>query len=123
MSASPSAPGSNDPGELPLVIGLTKGIIAGVREEFLFRGYLIDEPGRLIRSRKLAGCVSVVVFAVGHAPRFGWSLNLLPAAIAGCFITILYFRRNNLWACMLLHSLLNSYRAWGNGLRSPRLWS
>lgn len=113
ISTAPSASGENEP-NLPLVIGLTKGIIAGVCEEFLYRGYLIEELGGLIRRRKLAGCVSVVVFALAHAPRFGWSLDLLPAAIGGCALTILYFRRDNLWACMLLHALINSYHAVGH---------
>lgn len=110
MSTAPSA-SQNELDEVPLAIGLTKGIIAGVCEEFLFRGYLIEELGGLIRSRKLAGCVSVVIFAVGHVPHFGWSVKLLLAANAGCFLTILYFRRNNLLACMLLHALINSYHA------------
>jgi membrane protease YdiL (CAAX protease family) len=114
MFAAPSASGENEPNELPLVIGLTKGIIAGVCEEFLYRGYLIEELGGLIRRRKLAGCASVVIFALGHEPRFGWSLSLLPAAIGGCALTILYFRRDNLWACMLLHALVNSYHALGH---------
>jgi membrane protease YdiL (CAAX protease family) len=112
MSAVPSASGENEPNELPFVIGLTRGIIAGVCEEFLYRGYLIEELGGLIRGRKLAGCVSVVSFVLGHAPRFGWSLNLVPTAIAGCALTVLYFRRDNLWACMLLHALINTYHAW-----------
>jgi membrane protease YdiL (CAAX protease family) len=112
MSAA-SASGENEP-NLPLVIGLTKGIIAGVCEEFLYRGYLIEELGGLIRRRKLAGYVSVVIFTLGHAPRFGWSLSLGPAAIGACALTILYFRRDNLWACMLLHAMVNSYHALGH---------
>lgn len=104
--------GGGDPlREDPLWFALLTALIAGVLEEFIYRGFIIEELGELIRSRRTSAVVSVLFFALAHQANFGWSLELLYPALIGSVITILYLQRRNLPVCMLLHATLDSLHA------------
>jgi membrane protease YdiL (CAAX protease family) len=63
---------------------------AGVFEEFIYRRFIIEELGELIRSRRLAAAVAVVFFASVHYGDRGWSLELIYPGLIGAVITVLY---------------------------------
>ena len=77
--------------------------IAPLFEEFLFRGFLLPS---LTRYMPVWGAITVssLVFAIAHL-----SLSeVLPLAVLGGVLGIVYTRSRNLLAPMLLHSAWNS---------------
>ena len=110
----PSAPSGTEveTEELPLVYGLISAIVAGVTEEFVYRGYLIEEFGELSGRRTLAAVISVLVFALAHVGSgYGWSIELIYPALYGLALTVLYLWRRNLWVCVLMHIGLDALYA------------
>jgi membrane protease YdiL (CAAX protease family) len=111
---SPAAPAGmdGDAEELPLIYGLVDAVIAGLTEEFAYRGYLIEELGELSRNRFLAAVVSVVAFGLAHVGSgYGWSIELFYPVLCGIAFTALYLWRRNLWACVLMHIGLDALYA------------
>lgn len=112
---APSRGAGEGDDELSLTMALIDAILAGICEEFMYRGYLIEELGMLVRSRKLAAGFSIVVFTLAHINSgYGWSIDLLYPGIFGLAATVLYFRTKNLWVCMLLHAGIDSLYAWAH---------
>jgi membrane protease YdiL (CAAX protease family) len=109
--SSPSTPGGDPLREAPLWLALLLAVSAGVCEEFIYRGFLIEELGPLVRSRALAAIVAVVCFVVAHHNSRGWSFELIYPGLIGAVITGLYLWRRNLPICMLLHAILDSLYA------------
>jgi membrane protease YdiL (CAAX protease family) len=111
---SPSLPqgGDSDGEQLPLVFGLLSAIVAGVTEEFVFRGYLIEELAELSGKRTLAAVVAVLAFGVAHVGSgYGWTFELMYPVLSGLALTILYLRTGNLWICALMHTSLDAVYA------------
>jgi len=88
---------------LPLGVRVGLVITAAICEEFIFRGFAIEELGMLTGSRWFAALVSLAVFALGHTGVYGFSTALLIPASVGLVITLLYMFRKSLPACMLVH--------------------
>lgn len=90
----------------PLALGIflfTAAVAAPVFEELLFRGFLLPS---LTRYLPVTGAIALssLVFAVAHL-----SLSeVLPLAVLGSVLGVVYVRSRNLLAPMLLHSLWNS---------------
>ncbi|KJH72798.1 CPBP family glutamic-type intramembrane protease [Aliterella atlantica] len=81
----------------------TAAIAAPLFEEFLFRGFLLPSLTRYF-SVWQAILLSSLLFAVAHL-----SLSeILPLAVLGVVLGVVYTRSRNLLAPMLLHSLWNS---------------
>ncbi|RZM82589.1 CPBP family intramembrane glutamic endopeptidase [Leptolyngbya iicbica] len=81
----------------------TASVAAPLFEEFLFRGFLLPS---LTRYMPVGGAIAVssLVFAIAHL-----SLSeVLPLAVLGGVLGIVYTRSRNLLAPMLLHSAWNS---------------
>lgn len=86
-----------------IIFYVTAAIAAPFYEEIMFRGFLLPSLTRYIPVWGAIG-ISSLIFAVAH-------LNLsevLPLAILGIVLGIVYTRSRNLLASMLLHSLWNS---------------
>jgi membrane protease YdiL (CAAX protease family) len=97
-----------DTEQIPLLWGLTDAIAAGLTEEFLYRGYLIEELGELLTSRIFAAAGSVMAFTFAHVSAgYGWSIDLIYPGIYGVALTILYLWRRNLWVCIFMHAGLD----------------
>jgi len=105
-----TAPESNDD-DNPLWFALVTAVSAGVFEEFIYRGFVIEELGERIHSRGAAAVVSIVFFALAHFGTYGWSVQLIKPGLAGLVLTGLYFSRRNLPVCMLLHAAIDSVHA------------
>ena len=82
-------------------------ITAGICEEFIFRGFAIEEIGLLTGSRWLGAVLTVVFFGLGHVGTYGFSSALVLPAFIGLVITLLYMWRNNLPLCMLMHAAID----------------
>jgi membrane protease YdiL (CAAX protease family) len=107
-----SGPGEAE--EIPLALGLTMAVVAGIAEEFIYRGFIIEELGELVGNRRLAGAFSIVAFDLAHySSGYGWSITLLYPGLVGLVITVLYFRRGNLLICVLMHVLIDALHYWG----------
>jgi membrane protease YdiL (CAAX protease family) len=96
----------DDEVEVALWIRLAIAVTAGITEEFLYRGFLIEEGGQLIGSRPVAGVVQAVAFAAGHWDQ-GWAWAFLSPGLFGTVLTLWYFRRRSLPLCMLLHAFFD----------------
>jgi uncharacterized protein len=88
---------------VPLAVRVCLVLTAAVCEEFIFRGFAIEELGALTGSRWLGAFASLVLFSFGHAGVYGFSTALLIPASVGLVLTALYMLRNSLAACMLVH--------------------
>jgi membrane protease YdiL (CAAX protease family) len=97
--------------EDPIWFALVTAMTAGVFEEFIYRGFIIEELGELIRNRQVAAVISIVFFAFAHHLTVGWSLELIYPGLFGAVITALYLKRRNLPVCMALHAALDSLHA------------
>jgi membrane protease YdiL (CAAX protease family) len=89
-----------------LAMRLAGAITAGICEEFMYRGFLIEEAGEWMRSRKLAGVFATVVFAAAHWDR-GWVAAMIGPGLIGTALTVTYFRQRSLPLCMVMHSLID----------------
>jgi hypothetical protein len=81
----------------------TASIAAPFFEEIMFRGFLLPSLTRYVPVWAAIG-LSSLLFALAH-------LNLsevLPLAMLGIILGVVYTRSRNLLASMLLHSLWNS---------------
>jgi membrane protease YdiL (CAAX protease family) len=92
---------------VPLLLRAGLVLTAGIAEEFMYRGFAIEELAALIGNRRLAALASFVCFTVAHIGRYGLSPRLLMVAVAGAILTILYLWSRNLPVCMLLHAVVD----------------
>lgn len=94
---------------VPFSLRLGLVLTAGICEEFMFRGFGIEELGGLVGSVWLAGLISLLAFTFAHVDRYGFNLALLIPGIIGAFLTLLYLWRRNLPVCMLLHAIFDGF--------------
>ncbi|HXE12414.1 MAG TPA: CPBP family glutamic-type intramembrane protease [Bryobacteraceae bacterium] len=67
---------------VPLSLRAGLVLTAGICEEFIYRGFAIEELGALAGSRWLAALVSLIFFTLPHARLYGFSSALiLPAML------------------------------------------
>jgi len=92
---------------VPFSVKLGLVLTAGVCEEFIFRGFGIEELASLTGSAWVAGLVSWLAFSMAHVARYGLGPALIFPAILGAFFTLLYLWRRNLPFCMFLHAILD----------------
>jgi membrane protease YdiL (CAAX protease family) len=92
----------NDPVALGIFL-FTAAVAAPVFEELFFRGFLLPSLTRYV---PVWGAIALsgLVFAIAHL-----SLSeVIPLAVLGSVLGVVYVRSRNLFAPMLLHSLWNS---------------
>jgi membrane protease YdiL (CAAX protease family) len=106
VPGQPSSPPDEDAEMVALWIRLVLALSAGITEEFMFRGFLIEEGGELLRSRRLAAVLAAIGFAAGHWDR-GWVEAFIGPGIIGVAFTVIYFRQKSLPLCMLMHSMID----------------
>jgi membrane protease YdiL (CAAX protease family) len=89
--------------QVPIALRVCLVLTAAICEEFIYRGFAIEELGALTGSRWIGALASLAFFALGHVRVYGFSTALLIPASVGLVITLLYMFRNNLPVCMLVH--------------------
>ncbi len=92
---------------VPLSLRIALVLTAAVCEEFMYRGYGIEELTYLTGKRWLAGLISLFVFGISHVGIYGLSRALIVPACVGAVLTGLYLWRRSLPACMLMHAMLD----------------
>jgi membrane protease YdiL (CAAX protease family) len=109
--SSPASDGTSQPAVPTFPMRIAALLAAGCCEEFIYRGFIIEELGELLKSRKGAGAISIVLFALAHynTIAYGWSVWLLLPGLLGLMLTVLYFWRHNLLVCMLMHICWNVF--------------
>jgi CAAX protease family protein len=105
--AMPSSLTFDSINSIPLTVRIALVATAGICEEFMFRGFAIEELAFLLGRRWLAGLFSLVVFTLGHVGLYGMTAGLVIPGIIGAVVTALYLWRRNLPACMLMHAIMN----------------
>jgi membrane protease YdiL (CAAX protease family) len=93
---------------VPFVLRLGLVLTAGFCEEFMYRGFGIEELAGFTRNRWIAGLVSLLLFTAAHSGLYGFSPALILPGIAGATITLLYLWRRNLPVCMLMHGIIDA---------------
>jgi membrane protease YdiL (CAAX protease family) len=87
---------------LPLSVVVVIAITAGVTEEVLYRGYPIERLTELTGDVRVGAGLTLVVFTVAHVPFWGVG-GALQIGAWTVVVTVLYVRRRNLVACILMH--------------------
>ena len=92
---------------VPIAVRVCLVLTAALCEEFIYRGFAIEELGALTGSRWVGAVASLALFSLGHVGVYGFSTALLIPASVGLVITLLYMFRNNLFVCMLVHGCMD----------------
>ncbi len=92
---------------IPFAVRVGLVLTAGVCEEFIFRGFIIEQIGEWTGSRAAGAGISLVLFVVPHAWLYGFTVALVIPATLGGALTVLYVWRRNLPVCMLMHAILD----------------
>jgi membrane protease YdiL (CAAX protease family) len=93
--------------ELPPWLLFLGTIRAGVQEELLFRGYLIERLGPVIGHRWLAAGITLAAFSLLHLG--SWPPGfLIYVTLFGGILTVLYLIRRDLVCNMLAHALADT---------------
>jgi len=82
-------------------------LTAAICEEFMYRGFGIEELTFLIGSRWMAAVLSLVLFTVSHVSLYGLSAALVIPGAVGAVLTGLYLWRRNLPSCILMHAIID----------------
>lgn len=94
---------------VPFSVKLGLVLTAGICEEFMYRGFAIEELGGLTGSLWLASAIAWLGFSLAHMGLYGFAPALLVPAALGAFLTLLYLWRRNLPVCMLMHAILDGF--------------
>ncbi len=94
---------------LPFFAKLGLVLTAAICEEFMYRGFAIEELAGLTGSVWFGGLISWLGFSFAHAGLYGLTTALAIPAILGAFLTLLYLWRRNLPVCMLMHGILDGF--------------
>jgi membrane protease YdiL (CAAX protease family) len=94
--------------QVPIALRIAVVITAGITEEVLFRGYPIERLNNLTGRIGLSAIIAYIVFVLLHIPFWGLG-GTIQIGVWSLIVTILYVRRRNLPACMLMHILNDAY--------------
>lgn len=84
---------------------LVIAVLAGVSEEFFFRGLIQSELTRAVRNPHVAIWITAIAFSAIHLQFYGFFPRLLLGALFGYF----YLWSGNLWVPILAHMVNNAF--------------
>ncbi len=90
--------------QIPLALAFS--IVAGYREEFFFRAYLLKRFESLGVPVALSVAISTLVFCIGHV--YEGPLGLATAAALGVLFAAVYLRNHSLHVIAIGHGLYNA---------------
>ena len=92
-------------GVIPFIINiLVIGVMAGIAEEFLFRGAILAIIRKMIKNPHIAIWVVAFIFSAIHFQFLGF----IPRMILGAFMGYLLYWTNNIWVPVFAHFLNNT---------------
>jgi len=89
---------------VPFSLRVAMVLTAGITEEIIFRGYMIERLNTLTGHIGVSAIISYIVFVMFHIPFWGLG-GAIQIGTWSIVITVLYMRRKNLTACILMHIL------------------
>jgi len=92
---------------VPLGLRILMVLTAGITEEIIFRGYLIERLNSFTRRLFISAVISFFAFTIFHIPFWGIGATI-QVGVWAIPVTILYVRRRNLTICILVHILTNA---------------
>ncbi|HEX3466371.1 MAG TPA: CPBP family intramembrane glutamic endopeptidase [Candidatus Elarobacter sp.] len=92
---------------VPLAFRVLLFLTAGFCEELVFRAYAIERLALFTGKLWIAGAVSVVLFALAHVPRYGFSASLAAVGIIAAVLSALYLWTRNFWVCATMHAIID----------------
>ncbi len=107
------------PSQIPLAVAF--GLVAGYREEFFFRSYMLRRLDQLGFPTALSVAVSTALFCAGHA--YQGPLGLATSAGLGVLFALVYLKRRSLHVVAVAHGLYNASVLCLSLLRTPPLSS
>jgi uncharacterized protein len=116
-ASSESLTKATDPGSWLLVVAAVCATPA-LCEEFLFRGYLQGNVGRVIKS-PWSYILTGGFFALIHQNYFGLGALL----IIGVYLAFVFETSGSIWPGMLLHFLYNGIAVVLSNLKQPPVWA
>jgi membrane protease YdiL (CAAX protease family) len=75
---------------VPLSLRVAIVLTAAFCEEFMYRGFGIEELTLLTRNRWLAGILSLLFFTLAHTGLYGFTTALVIPGVTGAALTLLY---------------------------------
>jgi membrane protease YdiL (CAAX protease family) len=79
-------------------------VVAGVTEEFLFRGALLHIVRQKIRNHHIAIWIVAILFSAIHLQFYGF----VPRMLLGAYLGYLVYRTKNIWAPIFAHFSYNT---------------
>ena len=95
-------PGTDRLAGVPLPLVVLAVVLGGVAEEVLYRAIGFEAVLLATGSGAVAGVLVVGVFALAHAPLWGWGAALT-MLVSGGVLTLAYAVTGDLWANILAH--------------------
>ena len=92
---------------IPISIKILMVFTAGITEEIIFRGYLIERINILSSSIIFSSLFSLIAFTVFHIPFWG-IIGALQVGIWAIPITFYYVHSRNLTVCIIVHILYDA---------------
>lgn len=92
---------------IPYYLRIFMVITAGITEEIIFRGYIIERANMLINSLIISSIISIIAFTILHIPFWG-IIGAMQVAFWAIPITILYMRSRNVIICIIIHILYDA---------------
>lgn len=94
--------------ELPFSLRLVAALSAGITEEVLFRGFLVERLAKLTGRLGVGAVLSWALFTVLHIP--GWGIGgALQIGVVSTLFYLLYLKRRSIWPCVALHVMNDLY--------------
>jgi len=93
---------------VPLILRVALVVTAGICEEFIYRGFAIEEMTCLTGKRWLSAVIAWAFFTGGHAPLYHLSAALIVPGTLGAVLTVLYLWQGNLASCALIHAIVDA---------------
>ncbi len=94
--------------QVPLALRIWIVLTAGITEEILFRGYPIERLYSLTNRLGLSAVIAYGAFVLLHIPFWGLG-GTIQIGVWSVVVTVLYVKRRNLLACVLMHILNDAY--------------
>ena len=108
MALLPSVNDLKEIAAIPLSLRTALVLTAGICEEFIYRGFAIEELTFLKSKRWLSAVVTWGFFTVSHALPGKLSTALFVPGTLGAVLTVLYLCRRNLASCALMHAIVDA---------------
>ncbi|MBF8962678.1 CPBP family intramembrane metalloprotease [Pontibacter sp. FD36] len=92
-------------GALPVPILCLLALRAGVTDEILNRGFLIERLLLITNNKVVAAVLPLLIFIMSH---LAWGVaHLLFVTVGGILLTLLYFWKRNLWLNIICHFVVD----------------